>query len=48
MYFEGDPLLEDDIVLRRAPADAQHLLITTPVADPESGLPVHRFDIALA
>lgn len=48
MYFEGDPLLEDDIVLRRAPKDAQHLLITTGEEDPETGLPLHRFDIALA
>ena len=47
MYFEGDPLIEDDIVMRGTPAELRHLLITSAVEDPETGLPLHRFDIAL-
>jgi protocatechuate 3,4-dioxygenase beta subunit len=47
MYFEGDPLIEDDGVMRRTPADKRHLLITSPVEDEETGLLLHRFDIAL-
>jgi protocatechuate 3,4-dioxygenase beta subunit len=47
MYFEGDPLLEDDVVMRGTPAELRHLLITSPQEDAETGLPLHRFDIAL-
>jgi protocatechuate 3,4-dioxygenase beta subunit len=47
MYFEGDPLIEDDIVMRDTPEELRHLLITSPAEDPETGLPLHRFDIAL-
>jgi protocatechuate 3,4-dioxygenase beta subunit len=47
MYFEGDPLIEDDIVMRDTPEDLRHLLITSAAEDPETGLPLHRFDIAL-
>jgi len=48
MYFEGDPLLENDGVMRRTPEGQMHLLITSPVDDEETGLPLHRFDIVLA
>lgn len=48
MYFEGDPLLEKDGGYNDAPEELRHLLLTRPVSDPESGLPVHQFDIALA
>lgn len=48
MYFAGDPLLENDGVMRRTPADQRHLLITSPQGDAETGLPLHRFDIVLA
>ncbi|HSD68920.1 MAG TPA: sigma factor, partial [Woeseiaceae bacterium] len=48
MYFEGDPLLETDSVMRRTPEELRHLLITSPQDDPETGLPLHRFDIVLA
>lgn len=48
MYFEDDPLLEKDGLFMRVPEDQRHLLITSPVADEDSGLPLHRFDIALA
>jgi hypothetical protein len=48
MYFEGDPLLKDDLAFKAAPAEERHLLVTVPEADPETGIPVHRFDISLA
>ncbi len=48
MYFEGDPLLEQDGPIQSLPEEQRPLLITSPVADEESGLPLHRFDIALA
>lgn len=47
MYFAGDPLLEDDGVMRRTPSEQRHLLITSPLEDEETGLPLHRFDIVL-
>lgn len=47
MYFEGDPLIEGDIVMRNTPEDQRHLLITSPVEDEETGLPLHNFDIAI-
>ncbi len=47
MYFEGDPLLADDVVMRGTPAERRHLLITSAEIDAESGLPLHRFDLAL-
>jgi protocatechuate 3,4-dioxygenase beta subunit len=48
MYFEGDPLLEDDEPFNEAPEDERQVLVTVPVADSDTGIPVHRFDIALA
>ena len=48
MYFEGDPLLEDDLAFLEAPENERHVLVTVPVADSDTGIPVHRFDIALA
>jgi protocatechuate 3,4-dioxygenase beta subunit len=48
MYFEGDPLLEQDGGYNRAPEDQRHLLVTTPEPDEESGLPIHRFNITMA
>ncbi len=48
MYFEGDPLLEDDEPFNEAPEDQRHVLVTAPVADASTGSPVHRFDISLA
>ena len=47
MYFEGDPLLEDDEPFNEAPEDQRHVLVTAPVADASTGIPVHRFDISL-
>jgi protocatechuate 3,4-dioxygenase beta subunit len=48
MYFEGDPLLEQDAEILGLPEAQRPLLITSPVADADTGLPLHRFDIALA
>lgn len=48
MYFEGDPLLADDLAFNAAPEESRHLLVTAPVADADTGIPVHRFDIVLA
>lgn len=47
MYFEGDPLLADDGPFNKVPEDQRSLLITTSVEDSDTGLPMHRFDIAL-
>ncbi len=47
MYFEGDPLIQDDIVMRGTPRDLRHLLITSADEDETTGLPLHRFDIVL-
>ncbi|MHC4452473.1 MAG: dioxygenase family protein [Planctomycetota bacterium] len=47
MYFAGDPLIAKDSVMRGTPEGLRHLLITTAVEDEATGLPVHRFDIAL-
>jgi protocatechuate 3,4-dioxygenase beta subunit len=47
MYFEGDPLIEHDFVMRRTPEKLRPLLITSAVEDEATGLPLHRFDIAL-
>ncbi|MDX1508510.1 MAG: protocatechuate 3,4-dioxygenase [Woeseiaceae bacterium] len=48
MYFEGDPLIEGDIVMANTPEDKRHLLISKTETDADSGLPLHQFDIALA
>lgn len=48
MYFEGDPLLEQDGQIMGLPEEQRPLLITTPVADDDTGLPLHRFDLVLA
>jgi protocatechuate 3,4-dioxygenase beta subunit len=47
MYFEGDPLIVNDVVMRGTPEELRPLLISSAVEDPETGLPLHRFDIAL-
>jgi protocatechuate 3,4-dioxygenase beta subunit len=47
MYFEGDPLLDDDILFSQAPADTRHLLVTRRDVDAATGLAEYRFDIAL-
>ena len=48
MYFEGDPLIEQDLEIAKAPEEARHLLIAPVTRDDDSGLPLYRFDITLA
>ncbi len=48
MYFEGDPLIEQDLEIAKAPAALRHTLIAKPSTDAASGLPLHQFDIVLA
>ena len=48
MYFEGDELLDQDLEIARVPEAHRGLLITRAETDPDSGLPLHRFNIALA
>lgn len=48
MYFKGDPLLEQDEQIVKAPEALRHLLITDAETQATSGLPLHRFDILLA
>ena len=48
MYFEGDPLIEQDQEIAKAPEASRHLLIARPTQDQESGLTLYRFDITLA
>ena len=47
MYFEGDPLIAQDLEIAKAPADTRHLLIVRETRDEASGLPLYAFDIAL-
>lgn len=48
MYFEGDPLIEQDLEIAKAPEESRHLLIASATQDDDSGLLVYRFDITLA
>jgi len=48
MYFEGDLLMAEDGPLNSLPVDQQALLITSAISDPETSLPIHRFDVVLA
>ena len=48
MYFEGDPLIAQDLEIAKAPEESRHLLIASAVREPETGLPLYQFDIALA
>ena len=48
MYFEGDPLIEGDSVMAGTPEEQRHLLISRTDTDADTGLPLHRFDVALA
>ena len=47
MYFEGDPLIEQDLEIRKAPAAQRPLLISSAMPDRETGLPRYQFDIVL-
>lgn len=48
MYFHGDPLIEQDLEIAKAPEELRHLLIAKSVSDETTGLPLYRFDVVLA
>ena len=48
MYFAGDPLIEQDDEIAKAPADRRQSLIAEATVDPASGRPVYHFDVVLA
>jgi protocatechuate 3,4-dioxygenase beta subunit len=48
MYFDGDPLIEQDLEIAKAPEALRHLLIAKSIADELTGLPLYRFDVVLA
>jgi len=47
MYFEGDPLLAQDLEIRKVSEAEQALLITAATPDADTGIPTHRFDVVL-
>jgi hypothetical protein len=47
MYFEGDPLIEKDLVMADTPAELRHLLIAGETRDEATGLPVFWFDVVM-
>lgn len=48
MYFDGDPLIEQDDVIARVPEERRHLLIAKSTVDEASGVPLYRFDVVLS
>ena len=48
MYFDGDPLIEGDLVMDRTPEELRHLLIAPESRDEATGLPLYSFDVVLA
>jgi len=48
MYFAGDPWIAHDEEIVKAPEEERHRLIASAVPDEDSGLPLYRFDVALA
>ncbi len=48
MYFRGDPLIEQDLEVKKVPEDLRHLLIADAVADDATGLPLYQFDLVVA
>jgi protocatechuate 3,4-dioxygenase beta subunit len=47
MYFQGDPLIAQDELIKEAPEELRHLLIAEARPDAATGLPVYGFDIVL-
>ena len=45
MYFPGDPLIEQDLEIRKAPEALRPLLIADLETDEATGLPLYRFDL---
>ena len=48
MYFEGDPLIAQDLEIAKVEDSLQHLLIASAVPDEDTGLPRYEFDLVLA
>ncbi len=48
MYFEGDPLISQDLEVAKVPQAQRHMLIAKASPDAESGLPRYHFDIFVA
>ena len=48
MYFQGDPLIAQDLEVAKAPPELRHLLIVKQHADQATGLPLFDFDLTLA
>ena len=48
MYFWGDPLIEQDLEVKKVPEDLRHLLIADAVTDDATGLPLYQFDLVVA
>lgn len=47
MYFDGDPLIEQDLEIEKAPEELRELLIAKSKTDETTGLPLYQFDIVL-
>jgi protocatechuate 3,4-dioxygenase beta subunit len=47
MYFHGDPLIEQDLEIAKAPKELRHLLIAKSKLDEVTGLPLYQFDIVM-
>ena len=47
MYFEGDPMMADDVVMNETPEELRHLLIAKTEAGSEGDVPVYTWDIVL-
>ena len=47
MYFHGDPLIEQDLEIAKAPEALRHTLIAQSTTDQATGLPMYQFDIVL-
>ena len=48
MYFHGDPLIEQDLEIAKAPESLRHLLIAKSTTEEATGLPLYQFDIVLS
>ena len=47
MYFHGDPLIEQDLEIAKAPKELRQLLIAKSKSDEVTGLPLYHFDIVM-
>jgi protocatechuate 3,4-dioxygenase beta subunit len=48
LYFPGDPLIEQDLEIVKAPAEDQWMMISVEEEPHVSGIPIYRFDVVLA